>query len=129
MRNAAAVAAWVGRRLRSTEDSVAVIAAGERWPDGSLRPALEDNLGAGAVIAALATGKALTLSPEAAAARAAFEVTPSVAKAVRQCASGVELIERGFAEDVDIAVEQDVSDAVGVLTDGWFVRQDRPSEE
>src|SRR5262249_22041012 len=45
-----------------------VVAAGERWNDGSLRPALEDLLGAGAVIAMLPGGR----SPEAEGAAAAF---------------------------------------------------------
>lgn len=55
LRNGAAVA----KGLRGT---VAVIAAGERWDDGSLRPAVEDLLGAGAVIAST-PGK--SRSPEA----------------------------------------------------------------
>ena len=54
LRNASAVAAWLSERYGSGTEPVTVIAAGERWPDGSLRPALEDLLGAGAVIAALA---------------------------------------------------------------------------
>jgi 2-phosphosulfolactate phosphatase len=126
LRNVAAVARSVRNHLLRSHRAVAVIAAGERWPDGSLRPALEDLLGAGAVISALAASEALTLSPEAAAARNTFEGAPSIADAVSRCASALELIERGFAQDVDIAVEENVSHAVAVLTDGLFVGQDRP---
>jgi 2-phosphosulfolactate phosphatase len=86
-------------------------------------------LGAGAVLSAIAAGEELMLSPEAAAARAVFEDTASVATAVRECASGAELVERGFAENVEIAVEQDASDVVAVLTDGWFLRHDRDVEQ
>ena len=45
-----------------------MIAAGEQWPTGGLRPCLEDALGAGAIVAAMQR----TSSPEARAAAAAF---------------------------------------------------------
>lgn len=49
LRNAAAVGAWADK----ADGPVTVIACGETWPDGSLRPALEDLLGAGAILAAM----------------------------------------------------------------------------
>lgn len=119
LRNASAVAAWLRNRVDASSP-VTVIAAGERWPDGSLRPALEDALGAGAVLAALAGEAADGLSPEAAAAAALFRGTPSVPDAVRRCASGVELVGAGFAQDVEIAVELDDSTVVPVLREGAF---------
>ena len=126
LRNASAVA----RRLRQTHGDadapIAVIAAGERWPDGSVRPALEDLLGAGAVIAALGQRRGVRLSPEAAAARAVYLATPSVADAVRRCASGVELQAAGFTADVEIAAQVDASDAVPILVDGAFRQAQRP---
>ncbi|WP_257584201.1 2-phosphosulfolactate phosphatase [Streptomyces sp. TLI_146] len=121
LRNAAAVGQWLGAQGHGTiEHPVGVIAAGERWPDGSLRPALEDLLGAGAVIAALLECGGEAPSPEAAMAAAAFTGTPDPRAAVAAGSSGRELGEAGFADDVAIATELDVSRVVPVLTSGAF---------
>jgi 2-phosphosulfolactate phosphatase len=117
LRNATAAATWA--RARLGEGAVAVIAAGERWPDGSLRPAVEDLWGAGAFIDALGGGG---LSPEARAARAAYrEVAVDLVGALGDCASGRELAGQGFGVDVAVAAGVDASVAVPVLRDGWFV--------
>jgi 2-phosphosulfolactate phosphatase len=116
LRNATAV----GRFLYRTPGVVAVIAAGERWPDGSLRPALEDLLGAGMIIAALAECGGRGLSPEAEAARACFEATGDVAAAVAGSVSGRELADGSFGEDVAIAIESGSCPLVPVLADGGF---------
>jgi 2-phosphosulfolactate phosphatase len=71
LRNRAAVAGWLAPRLAHGE-TLAVVAAGERWTDGSLRPAIEDLLGAGAVLAGLRTLGVDGFSPEAALAANAF---------------------------------------------------------
>jgi 2-phosphosulfolactate phosphatase len=116
LRNPSAVARWLPADAR-----VAVVAAGERWPDGSLRPAVEDLWGAGAVLAALVGLGATDLSPEARSAEQAFrEVAPRIADELRACASGRELIDAGFDTDVDIAAELDRADVVPVLRDGCF---------
>lgn len=84
------------------DDLVAVIAAGERWPDGRLRPCIEDWLGAGAVISALGG----EVSADAAVARSVFLATSeNLGPTIRDSLSGRELIDRGFAEDVEIALE------------------------
>ena len=96
---------------------IAVIPAGERWEDGSLRPAFEDLVGAGAIISHL-TG---SLSPEAQAAASMFQsAKPNLKTLLKQCGSGKELIERGFERDVDLAAELDVSECVPVLVDGAY---------
>lgn len=125
LRNATATARALSARGWGTADRpVNVIAAGERWPDGSLRPALEDLLGAGAIIAALHGRGCGPLSPEAAAARAAYEATTDLPSTLANCASGRELNAIGHLEDVEIAAELDTTDAVPALTgDGrgrWF---------
>jgi 2-phosphosulfolactate phosphatase len=70
---AAALADWALQRQGDRGDrfTVAVVAAGELRADGSLRFAVEDLLGAGAVIDALADVGIDYCSPEAAAAAAA----------------------------------------------------------
>ncbi|WP_354637743.1 2-phosphosulfolactate phosphatase [Kitasatospora camelliae] len=128
LRNATAVGRWLAAHGYGTADRpLAVIAAGEHWPgEDGLRPALEDLLGAGAVISALHTLGARPLSPEAEAARTAFTGTPDPAAALADCSSGLELIRGGFAEDVAIAAEPDASGCVPVLTDGAFADAARP---
>jgi 2-phosphosulfolactate phosphatase len=122
LRNATAVATrFVHRGFGTADRPVTVVAAGERWPDGSLRPALEDLLGAGAIIAGLRDAGATALSPEATAACRCFEATTDVGVAVAECASGLEQIGGGFGADVAIAVEHDTSAVVPTLTNGAFV--------
>ena len=117
LRNASAVGRWLAGR----DGPVSVVAAGERWPDGSLRPAVEDLWGAGAVLAALVDLGATDLSPEARVAEQAFRaVAPRLPAELRACASGVELVEAGFPEDVEIAAEVDGSDVVPVLQGDAF---------
>ena len=118
LRNRTAVA----RHVRDAR-TVTVVAAGERWPDGTLRPCAEDLWGAGAVLAALVDLGAVGLSPEAELAVAAFQAAePELPARLARCAGGVELADLGFADDVAVAAEIDVSAVVPVLNeDGAFL--------
>ncbi len=120
--NARAVAAVASRASRSTGRPVAVLAAGERAPepDGvdGLRVALEDALGAGAILAALG----LDPSFEAMAAIAGFQALSARLEAALQgTESGRELIRLGYPEDVAAAAVLDALVAVPVLRDGILV--------
>ncbi len=116
LRNATTVGIW----LQSPGKPVPVTPAGERWPDGSLRYAIEDLIGAGAILQACA-GK---LSPEAHLAIAAFEqARPNLLETLRHSGSGQELIARGFPRDVELAVEYNLSDSIPLLDQDHFTRQ------
>lgn len=110
LRNRRAVARWID----ANAGTVGIVAAGERWPDGSLRPAYEDWIGAGALAALL---DADSCSPEAAAAAAAFALRRPLAEVM----SGVELADKGFADDVRMAEELDADDVAPLLVQGGFV--------
>ena len=115
LRNAAAVAKVA--RSMAGDGAIGVIPAGERWSDGSLRPAIEDLLGAGAIVHHLA----LPCSPEAEVACAAYRsARDDLGRLIRASVSGRELIESGFASDVDIALEIGVSQCVPLLREGAY---------
>ena len=105
LRNAMSVA----RAALSMGRDVLVVPAGERWSDGTLRPAIEDLIGAGAIISYLADeGR---LSPEAQIALSAYEtVKDRLYVTLAEASSGRELIERGFGKDVELALVLDCSD-------------------
>jgi 2-phosphosulfolactate phosphatase len=118
LRNAPAVAAHVAQ----CGTRVAVIPAGERWSDGTLRPCLEDCIGAGAILSLLPGSR----SPEAEMAVAAFEhFRGDLQGALLQCGSGRELVERGFRCDVELAAEFGVSSAVPRLAGDRFLNASR----
>ena len=118
LRNATAVGRWLSG-VTGSGGRVAVVAAGERWPDGSLRPAAEDLWGAGAVLAASGMEVA---SPEARLAVSAYDtVRDDVTNALRDCVSGRELASAGFGRDVELAAEVDSSTVVPLLTGEAFV--------
>jgi 2-phosphosulfolactate phosphatase len=129
LRNAAAVARWLSdQSFGRPERPAVIIAAGERWPNGELRPALEDLLGAGAIMARLSLD--LRRSPEAAAAEAAWHAhRDHLGNAIQSCSSGRELIDAGYTTDVDLASESDTDRAVPLLIDGAFQQGNSTSNQ
>ena len=114
LRNARAVAV-VARAI--ADKAIGLVPAGERWPDGSLRPAVEDLLGAGAIVDHLDW----PCSPEAQVARDAYRTAGrDIDRLIRLTLSGRELVDAGYSGDVDLALEQNASTTVPVLTDGAF---------
>jgi 2-phosphosulfolactate phosphatase len=119
IRNASAVGTWAQRSGKR----ITVVPAGERWPDGSLRFAVEDLVGAGAIVSQL-QGRH---SPEANVAVAAFEsLRGSLRDHMLLSSSGRELVERDFAADVELAAELDVSVIVPVLSGDAFIASTAP---
>lgn len=120
LRTCSAVGRWVAAHA---DGPVAVIASGELWPDGSLRPAVEDLWGAGAVLSVLDDLGLGPASPEASSAIAAFRaqvVGADLTALLHATASGRELAGDGFGGDVAIAAEIDASSLVPLLVGDTF---------
>src|SRR5205823_5770038 len=103
--NASAAAEAVSRYLAG-HGNVTILACGERWQEPGynedLRFAIEDSLGAGAVLAGLEAEK----SPEARVCEAAFRgCRDALRELLWHCGSGRELRERGFPGDVEHAAQ------------------------
>jgi 2-phosphosulfolactate phosphatase len=113
--NRSATVAAALRLRRRGSGRCTVVACGERWTsvaptDDSLRPGIEDQLGAGAVITGLAESD-LGLSPEAHLAAAAYAgVADRLDAVLASCTSGRELAANGFAADVALAAGIDTTD-------------------
>ena len=121
LRNAGAVARWLAPKVADGA-SVVVVPAGERWYDDTLRPAVEDLWGAGAVLAGLVDDDAS--SRRSPAPRPGWPSRPGGRRGcpddLLRCAGGVELAEVGFVADVEIAAQHDVSEVVPLLVDESF---------
>jgi 2-phosphosulfolactate phosphatase len=116
LRNSEAVA----RAAMELGRRIAVVPAGERWKDDhSLRLAVEDWIGAGAIIQHLEGRR----SPEAHSAAASYlEAADDLEDLLRHCASGKELIEMGYASDMPVCAELDVDTVAPILINRAFVR-------
>ncbi|MFH1372596.1 MAG: 2-phosphosulfolactate phosphatase [bacterium] len=120
--NAEAAAAAVSEVLDAGR-SCAVVVCGERLMEagsgGGIRFAVEDYLGAGAILSYLECEK----SAEARVCQAAFAgVREELLPILKECDSGQELCEMGFAGDVDFAAQLNSSDTVPIFRDGCYVK-------
>lgn len=113
LRNASAV----GTLLNQMGQNVTAVAAGERWPDGTLRVALEDLIGVGALVKTWTGEK----SVEAIAAQAVFErFSIGLEATLLATDSGRELAEKGYESDVTYAAQLDADSVVPILKEGAF---------
>ena len=120
--NAQAVARFVSARLAEGDQAVSILVCGERWltpvAGEDLRFAVEDWLGAGAILSHLDADK----SPEAQVCEAAFRgVRHRLEETLLNGGSGVELCEKGYEQDVLHAARLDLYAVVPLLSEGQFV--------
>ncbi len=131
--NAQAVAKHIAALMQPSNLNVTVLACGERWrtgsEDGDLRFAIEDYLGAGAILHYL--GQNLSdrnLSPEARVCAGAFRsiALPDgnnvLVTTLLECGSGRELRARGLESDVRHAAQLNLYDVVPMMHGEYLQR-------
>lgn len=119
--NAHAVAQALTHLITTTDHTVTILACGERWTtpdeDGPLRVALEDDLGAGAIISYLTCDK----SPEARACEGTFHTCQTdLNHVLADCASGRELIAKGYQTDVAHAAQLSIYNTVPIMKKAYL---------
>ena len=108
LRNAKAVAEYANKYGKN----ITVIASGEKWENNNTRFAVEDLIGAGAIISELKG----SLSPEGEIAKIVFEnKKENLLQTLKNCSSGQELILKGFESDIDLSAQLNISSCVPVL--------------
>ncbi|HEX3678549.1 MAG TPA: 2-phosphosulfolactate phosphatase, partial [Galbitalea sp.] len=118
LRNCAAVARWALEQQADKGDrfTVAVVASGALREDGQLWFALEDLLGAGAIIDALADVGIDYASPEAASAAAAFTgLRNATGHLIGASTGGRAVAKDGGRAAIDVAIAVNSSDEVPIL--------------
>jgi 2-phosphosulfolactate phosphatase len=115
LRNAVSIAGF----LNEGNYRIGIIAAGEKWNDGSIRYCIEDYIGAGSIISNI-NGKK---SPEASLAEITYKnLTDSVYNIIKCSCSGLELEDRGFINDVELACRENTSSAVPLLFENKYYK-------
>lgn len=121
--NAAATAQAAMVESGNHGKSLTIVCAGERWGDAfeqeEMRVAIEDYVGAGAIISHISSA---SKSPEATLCESAFRASrETLRELLRGCRSGQELFERGFGGDVEHSLQLDCYPVASVLSNGCFV--------
>lgn len=125
--NARAVANAVADLLVTTNLNVTILACGERWrqpsEDGELRFAIEDYLGAGAIISGLPDS--VSRSPEADLCGRAFRsVGDGLREVLWESGSGRELREFGYPQDVEHCAQVNTHETVPYMENDWLITYD-----
>ncbi|MGG3468751.1 2-phosphosulfolactate phosphatase [Neobacillus pocheonensis] len=121
--NAAAVASAVNHFRKQTRANITIVPCGEQWNDvknneDTLRPAIEDYLGAGAILNYLEGKK----SSEAEICLGTFQhARPKLKELIWECGSGRELRGRGFADDVIHCSRLNAYQTVPILKNDHFI--------
>jgi 2-phosphosulfolactate phosphatase len=121
--NASSVATVANQLRTTTKANITVIPCGEQWNDTEenedrLRPAIEDYLGAGAILSKIEGTK----SPEAEVCIAAFHNSEQkINELIWECGSGRELRQRGFENDVKHCSRLNVYETVPILNTDHFI--------
>jgi 2-phosphosulfolactate phosphatase len=123
--NVTAIANALSLIMEKENSGITIIACGEREKDrggdGPIRWAVEDYLGAGAVISKLSCSK----SPDSQVCEGAFlQFRDSIGQLIWDCPSGLELREKGFGEDIVHSVQIDNYKCAPIMVNGCFLNCD-----